>query len=71
MMKTTEKTSFQKPALFTLAAVEYWENLATVSIRRLFALRNYERDGGLARQSIRQWIAQLRDCARVRAYRGW
>lgn len=58
----------KKPALFTLAQVEYYENLATVSIRRLWSLRTSH---GLARVSIHGWIATLRDAKRIRAYRNW
>ena len=56
-----------KPALLTLAEVEYWETYATVCIRRLFPIRAMPE----ARAALRQWIDQLRDCARVRAYRNW
>lgn len=55
------------PALFDLPCVEYWENLATVSLRRLFPKRADQE----ARTAIRQWISTLRDCQRVRAYRNW
>ena len=56
-----------KPALFTLEQVRYWETLATVSLRRLFPMRSRAE----ARGAIRQWVAQLHDCRRVRAYRNW
>lgn len=56
-----------KPALFTLDQVIYWETLATVSLRRLFPMRSRPD----AREAIGQWIGQLRDCRRVRAYRNW
>ena len=57
----------KSPALLTLPAVEYWENLATVSLRRLWFMRS--RDG--AREAIAGWIRTLRDTRRVRLYRGW
>ena len=56
-----------KPALFTIEQVRYWEKLATVSLRRLFPMRSRSD----AREAIRQLVAQLRDCRRVRAYRNW
>ena len=56
-----------KPTLFTIEQVRYWETLATVSLRRLFPMRSRAD----AREAIRQWIAQLRDCRRVRAYRNF
>ncbi len=59
--------SGKRPALFTLPHVEYYENLATVSIRRLWWIRS--RDG--ARDALRGWIGTLRDAKRVRNYRGW
>jgi len=52
--------------LFTLRQVEYYENLATVSVRRLWALRSQLE----ARTAIRGWVRTLRDAERVRAYRG-
>ena len=57
----------KKPCLLLLRQVEYWENLATVSLRRLFG----QRSDPFARAAIRGWISTLRDCQRVRAYRGW
>ena len=57
----------QKPAMLLLRQVEYYENLATVSIRRLWSLRA----DGLARRSISGWVSTLRDAKRIRAYRGW
>ena len=56
-----------KPTLFTIEQVRYWETLATVSLRRLFPMRSRAD----AREAIRQWVAQLRDCRRVSAYRNW
>ena len=56
-----------KPTLFTIEQVRYWETLATVSLRRLLPMRSRSD----AREAIRQWVAQLRDCRRVRAYRNW
>ena len=55
------------PALFTIQAVEYWENYSTVCLRRLFPMRSDPE----ARTAIRQWISTLRYCQRVRAYRNW
>lgn len=56
-----------RPCLLTLEQVRYWETLSTVSLRRLFPLRSRAD----AREAIRQWLGQLRDCQRVRAYRNW
>ena len=53
--------------MFTRDQVEFYENLATVSIRRLFPLR---RDAE-ACAAIRGWVGTLRDAKRVRAYRNF
>ena len=60
-------TATRKPALFTLAQVEYYETLARVSIRRLFPMR-HRTD---ARDAIAGWVGTLRDAKRVRAYRNF
>ena len=57
----------QKPCMLLLRQVEYYETLATVSIRRLWSVRHDD----MAKQSIRGWLGTLRDAKRVRAYRGW
>jgi hypothetical protein len=57
----------EKSAMFTREQVEFYENLATVSIRRLFPMR-LRAD---ATQAIRGWIGTLRDAKRVRAYRNF
>ena len=58
-------TATRKPAMLTREQVEFYENLATVSIRRLFPMR-LRAD---AQEAIRGWIGTLRDAKRVRAYR--
>ena len=63
-MKPTET---RKPAMFTLAQVEYYETLAVVSIRRLFPMRNRAD----AREAIAGWVGTLRDAKRIRAYRNF
>ena len=60
-------TTTRKPAMFTLEQVEYWENLACVSIRRLFPMRNRAD----AREAIVGWVGTLRDAKRIRAYRNF
>ena len=60
-------TATKKPALFTLAQVEYYETLAIVSIRRLFPMR-HRAD---AKEAIAGWIGTLRDAKRIRAYRNF
>ena len=65
--KTMSPTVTKKPALFTLAQVEYYETLAKVSIRRLFPMR-HRAD---AREAIAGWVGTLRDAKRVRAYRNF
>lgn len=60
-------TATIKPAMFTREQVEFYENLATVSIRRLFPLR-LRSD---AREAIKGWIGTLRDAKRIRAYRNF
>ena len=60
-------TESKKPAMFTRDQVEFYENLATVSIRRLFPLR---RDAE-ACAAIRGWVGTLRDAKRIRAYRNF
>jgi hypothetical protein len=57
----------KRPCLLTLPAVEYWETLSTVSVRRLWPMRS----AGTARSSLRGWIGTLRQAKTVRAYRGW
>jgi hypothetical protein len=57
----------EKSAMFTREQVEFYENLATVSIRRLFPMRSRAD----ATQAIRGWIGTLRDAKRVRAYRNF
>jgi len=57
----------KSPALFTLPMLEYWENLATVSLRRLWFMRSMPK----AREALHGWVKTLRDAKRVRAYRGW
>ena len=51
--------------MFTRDQVEFYENLATVSIRRLFPMR-LRAD---AQEAIHGWIGTLRDAKRIRAYR--
>lgn len=58
-------TATLKPAMFTREQVEFYENLATVSIRRLFPMR-LRAD---AQEAIHGWIGTLRDAKRIRAYR--
>ena len=58
-------TATRKSAMFTREQVEFYENLATVSIRRLFPMR-LRAD---AQEAIRGWIGTLRDAKRIRAYR--
>ena len=53
--------------MFTREQVEFYENLATVSIRRLFPMR-LRAD---AQDAIRGWIGTLRDAKRIRAYRNF
>ena len=60
-------TATRKPALFTLAQVEYYETLAVVSIRRLFPMRHRED----AREAIVGWVGTLRDAKRIREYRNF
>ena len=60
-------TETRKPALFTLAQVEYYETLAVVSIRRLFPMR-HRAD---ARDAIAGWVGTLRDAKLVRVYRNF
>ena len=63
-MHTTET---RKPAMFTREQVEFYENLATVSIRRLFPMRSKPE----ARAAINGWLGTLRDAKRIRAYRNF
>ena len=60
-------TATKKPALFTLAQVEYYETLARVSIHRLFPMR-HRAD---AREAIAGWVGTLRAAKRIRAYRNF
>ena len=60
-------TATRKPAMLTREQVEFYENLATVSIRRLFPMR-LRAD---AQEAIRGWIGTLRDAKRIRAYRNF
>ena len=53
--------------MFTLEQVEYWENLARVSIRRLFPMRSRSD----AREAITGWVGTLRDAKRISAYRNF
>ena len=60
-------TETNKPAMFTREHVEFYENLATVSIRRLFPMRRKPD----ASEAIKGWIGTLRDAKRIRAYRNF
>ena len=60
-------TETLKPVMFTREHVEFYENLATVSIRRLFPMR-LRKD---AQDAIKGWIGTLRDAKRIRAYRNF
>ena len=60
-------TETRKPAMFSREQVEFYENLATVSIRRLFPMRSKPE----ACAAINGWLGTLRDAKRVRAYRNF